>query len=302
MTSLSSTQARILIYGQTGQVARALQAHAGQNWVFYARDKADLSDPASVERAYRSGKWDAVINAAAHTAVDQAENEEDLVKKINAESPALMAKLCTEQNIPFITISTDYVFDGSKSSPYVEDDAVCPINAYGRSKAKSEAAILAVGGRAVILRTSWVYAAEGKNFIHTMIRLSEREELKVVADQKGAPTSADDIAASIVAILDRMLSDKNAPTGIYHLSGSGETTWHGFAEEIFHAMKERGMKTPARVLAIPSSDYPTPAKRPLNSRMDCSKLERDYGIRLPEWKDSVAVCLDTIFKKSQVAA
>ncbi len=296
MITADASQARVLIFGQTGQVARALAKIAGPAWVFAGRDQADLSKPETIEAVFKSGEWDAVINAAAHTAVDQAESEEELVMAINAAAPALMARLCAAKNIPFIQISTDYIFDGTKTTPYKEDDAICPVSAYGRSKAQAEKDIIAAGGRPVILRTSWVYAPEGKNFIHTMIRLSEREELKVVADQNGAPTAAADIASTIKQILSKMLSDFSAATGIFHLSGGGETNWHGFASEIFDYMKQCGLKIPARVLAIPTSEYPTPAKRPLNSRMDNSKLEKTYGIKLPLWKDSVRTCLDDIFK------
>jgi len=295
MTTGIASQARVLIFGQTGQVARALAKIAGPNWVFAGRDQADLSKPETIETVFKSGAWDAVINAAAHTAVDQAESEQELVIAINAAAPALMAKLCAAKNIPFIQISTDYVFDGTKTVPYKEDDAICPVSAYGCSKAQAEKDIIAAGGRPVILRTSWVYAPEGKNFIHTMIRLSEREELKIVADQNGAPTAAADIAGAIKQILNKMLSNSTAATGIFHLSGGGETNWHGFASEIFSYMKERGLKVPASVLAIPTSDYPTPAKRPLNSRMDNSKIEKAYDVKLPLWKDSVRVCLDDIF-------
>lgn len=296
--SRSLENARILIFGRTGQVARALKDLSGPNWHFAGRDEADLSDPASIEKCFHSSDWDLVINAAAHTAVDQAESEADLVHAINAQAPIRMAQLCATKDIPFIHISTDYVFDGSKATPYKEDDAICPINVYGASKAAGETGIVAACGRPVILRTSWVYAPEGKNFVHTMIRLSEREELKVVSDQKGAPTAAADIAAAICVVAGKLLEDANAQTGIFHLAGSGETTWYGFASEIFRLMKERGMKTPARVLAIPSSDYPTPAKRPLNSRMDCSKLQKAYGIALPQWQDSVKSCVDRIFKNN----
>lgn len=295
MTAADASQARVLIFGQTGQVARALAKIAGPEWVFAGRNQADLTKPETIETVFTSGEWDAVINAAAHTAVDQAESEQDLVMAINAAAPAQMARLCAAKNIPFVQISTDYVFDGSKASPYKEDDAICPVSVYGRSKAQAEKYIIAAGGHPIILRTSWVYAPEGKNFIHTMIRLSEREELKIVADQNGAPTAAADIAGAIKQILNKMLLDSTAETGIFHLSGSGETNWHSFANEIFSYMKARGLKTPVRVLAIPTSDYPTPAKRPLNSRMDNSRLEKTYGIKLPLWNDSVRACLDDIF-------
>lgn len=210
-----------------------------------------------------------------------------------------MAQHCAAKNIPFIDVSTDYVFDGSKKTAYLESDPVCPVNVYGQSKLQGEQAIQKAGGRFVILRTSWVYAPEGKNFVKTMIRLAEREELKVVNDQNGAPTAAIDIARAINEIASKMLTDQNTESGIFNLTGSGETSWHGFANEIFKSMKARGMKTPTRVLAIPSSEYPVPAQRPLNSRLDNTKIKNAYGIVMPSWQDSLKECLDVIFATDQ---
>lgn len=281
----------VLVFGRTGQVAQALAAKAPLTWTFAGRDQADLTDQKSLQKLIDSKNWEAVVNAAAYTAVDRAESEQDLAQAVNAEAPGIMARACAQNNIPFIHISTDYVFDGSADRPYKEEDSINPLSVYGRTKAEGEKAVMDAGGRAVILRTSWVYAPEGKNFVSTMLKLGqEREELRIVSDQTGAPTSAADIADGIMSILSRFEA-----TGIFHMTAGGSTTWHGFATEIFRIAREKGLKTPQRVLPIATAEYPTPAKRPLNSRLDCGKLEKIYGVALPSWQEGLSNCMDSLF-------
>ncbi|MCB9978085.1 MAG: dTDP-4-dehydrorhamnose reductase [Rhodospirillales bacterium] len=296
------TSLRLLIFGKTGQVARALAERSDISARFLDREQADLSRPETLESLIENADCDVVVNAAAYTAVDKAESEPELARAINALAPGAMARACAAKNIPFIHISTDYVFDGTKNGPYLETDPVHPLGIYGATKEEGERAVMAAGGRAVILRTSWVFSPWGNNFVKTMLRLgAEREELKIVADQTGAPTSAIDIADGIVTVA-RKLAAGQGTSGIYHMSAGGETTWHGFARAIFAHALQHGLKTPARVLPIPSSNYPTPAKRPMNSRLDCSKIAREFGVSLPGWEDGLARALgqllDTEGKKS----
>lgn len=282
------TSLRLLVFGKTGQVARALAERSDISAKFLDRGQADLSRPEALISLIENTDCDAVINAAAYTAVDKAESEPDMARAINALAPGAMARACAAKNIPFIHISTDYVFDGTKNGPYLETDPIHPLGVYGATKEEGERTVMAAEGRSVVLRTSWVFSPWGNNFVKTMLRLgAEREELKIVADQTGAPTSAIDIADGIVTIV-RSLAAGRGQSGIYHMSAGGETTWHGFARAIFVHALQYGLKTPARVLPIPSSDYPTPAKRPLNSRLDCSKIAREFGVSLPDWQDGLA--------------
>lgn len=281
----------VLVFGHTGQVAQALAAKAPRTWVFAGREQADLTDEAALKKLIDNKNWAAVVNAAAYTAVDRAESEQDLAQAVNANAPGIMARACAKNNIPFVHISTDYVFDGSADCPYTENEPINPLSVYGKTKADGEKAVMDAGGRAVILRTSWVYAPEGKNFVNTMLKLGrEREELRIVSDQTGAPTSAADIADGIMSILSRFDA-----TGIFHMTAGGSTTWHGFATEIFRIAREKGLKTPQRVIPITTAEYPTPAQRPLNSRLDCGKLEKVYGVALPSWQEGLAVCMDSLF-------
>ena len=275
----------ILVFGKTGQVATELQRQA--DVVALGRDQADLSDPAACAEVIRNSNASVVINAAAYTAVDKAEEEEALATVINGEAPGAMAWACSDKGIPFLHISTDYVFAGDGELPWIEEDPVAPQNAYGRSKLEGELAVLEAGGNSVILRTSWVFSAHGNNFVKTMLRLSEtRGALSVVDDQIGGPTPADRIARALLTMAEAMQAGQEG--GIYHFAGQPETSWAGFAKEIF-AQAGKSVE----VTGIPSSDYPTPALRPLNSRMDCQKLEADFGIVAPSWQDGVArVLLD----------
>ena len=268
---------RALVFGKSGQVARELERLLPEAR-FLDRAAADLSDPAACARAIRDSAAAVVINAAAWTAVDKAETEEAAATVINGEAPAAMARAAAERGIPFLHISTDYVFSGSGSAPWVETDPVAPPNAYGRSKLAGERGVQAAGGAWAILRTSWVFSAHGANFVKTMLRLSEtRDALSVVEDQIGGPTPAADIAAARVVMARAMAAGQ--PGGIYHFGGSPWVSWADFAREIFAASGRK-----VAVTGIPTSAYPTPAVRPLNSRMDCSALARDFGLAAPDWK------------------
>ncbi len=269
---------RILVFGQTGQVARELANVLTDAW-FLGRAEADLSDPASCSATIEARRPDAVINAAAYTAVDKAEEDEVLAQIVNGQAPGEMARACAKADIPFVHISTDYVFDGTGSAPWRPDDKTAPLGAYGRTKRAGEVAVLAAGGTSAILRTSWVFSAHGGNFVKTMLRLSEtRDALSIVADQVGGPTPARAIAEATVAMAEGM-ADNPATAGIYHFTGAPDTSWADFAREIF-AQSGRAVT----VEDIPTSAYPTPAKRPANSRLDCSSLDTTFGIARPDWR------------------
>lgn len=278
---------QVLVIGRSGQVAQALlergAAMDGVTVVARGRPDIDIADPASLARAIEDVAPDVVVNAAAYTAVDAAEDDEATAHSFNAEGPGALATLCAQRKLPFIHISTDYVFDGTLDRPYREDDPTGPMGAYGRTKLAGEEAVLASGANALILRTAWVYSPFGKNFVKTMLRVgAERDELKVVADQRGNPTSALDIADAILALAARR---ESWPAGahVYHMAGGGEATWHAFAEAIF---AEAGLSP--KVLAITTADFPTPARRPANSRLDGTRLANDLGVRLPDWQPSLA--------------
>ena len=283
----------ILVSGKTGQVAVELQKHlAGLgNLIVLGRDVLDLSQPEQIRAQVRAHKPDLIIIAAAHTAVDQAESEPELAFAINATAPGVFAEEAAALGIPLIHYSTDYVFDGSKPAPYTEDDATNPLGVYGKSKLAGELAIAASGAQHLILRTSWVYSTHGKNFLLTMQRLlQERSELRVVADQIGAPTWAGTIAQSTRALIERWQSGDAAAWGTYHLTASGETSWFGFTQAIAGHLTAQG-KACATLEPIPASAYPTPAARPQNSRLDCSKLAREWGVTQPDWEAALSACL-----------
>lgn len=267
---------RILVLGKTGQVATELRALADVTAL--GRAEADLTEPERCAAAIRDAVPDLVINAAAYTAVDRAEEEEALATLINGDAPGAMARACAELGIPFCHVSTDYVFDGTGTAPRAPSEAVAPCNAYGRSKLAGEMAVRAAGGQSAILRTSWVFSAHGGNFVKTMLRLSEtRDALTVVDDQIGGPTPAADIASALLTMGRAMVAGHAG--GIYHFSGAPDVSWADFAREIF----ARAGRSVA-VTGIPTTDYPTPARRPLNSRLDCTALEADFGIPRPDWR------------------
>ncbi|MDP5220683.1 dTDP-4-dehydrorhamnose reductase [Ruegeria sp. 2205SS24-7] len=277
----------ILVFGKTGQVARELARHAGVTCL--DRAAADLSKPGTCAAAIRAARPQAVINAAAYTAVDRAEEEEALASAINGTAPGEMAQECAALGIPFVSLSTDYVFSGIGETPWSPEDATGPLGAYGRSKLVGEQAIVAAGGAYAILRTSWVVSAHGNNFVKTMLRLgAERDHLTIVADQIGGPTPARAIAAACLDMVQQLAADPGK-AGIYHFAGTPDVSWAGFAREIF---AQAGLT--CAVEDIPSSAYPTPARRPLNSRLDCSSLQTVFGISRPGWKTGLRDILNDL--------
>ncbi|MET0653912.1 MAG: dTDP-4-dehydrorhamnose reductase [Hyphomicrobiaceae bacterium] len=283
---------RLLVAGASGQLAHALVGRArglaGVGIVALEPPQLDLLDPASITRALASTRPDVVINAAAYTAVDKAENDAAAAFALNRDGPGDLAAAAEAAGCPIIHVSTDYVFDGTKSGAYVEQDTPNPMCIYGRSKLEGESAVAVANARHVILRTAWLYGAHGHNFLKTMLRLArERPELRVVADQSGNPTYAPHLADVILAIAAKIGSGQ--PWGVYHATAAGETTWHGFASAIIAAAKPLGVPQ-VPILPITTTDYPTPARRPANSCLDCSKLERAFGLRLPPWQQGLAEC------------
>lgn len=274
--------AGILLFGRDGQLGNALAGPLAALGAVTAlgRAEADFTDPEILRATIRDLQPEVIVNAAAYTAVDRAESEPQTAMRVNAVSVGILGEEAERAGARVIHYSTDYVFNGEKSGAYTEQDATAPLNIYGESKLAGENALLGSGARAIVLRTSWVYAAGGRNFVHTMLRIGrERGEVSVVDDQIGAPTSADDLAAATVGLLRGWGTQAG---GVYHATARGETSWAGFAREIFALA---GMAT--RVVPIATADYPTPAKRPRNSRLDCGKLEREFGIALPDWRDGL---------------
>jgi dTDP-4-dehydrorhamnose reductase len=284
----------ILVVGASGQLARALarfSAVLDHPVVCRGRPEADLANPASLQKAFDELTPVAVVNAAAYTAVDKAEEEPEESIAANAAGPETLATLCDERGLPFIHVSTDYVFDGAKRRPYTESDTLAPLGVYGVSKAQGEAAIRRVCPRHVILRTSWLYGMEGRSFLTTMLRLGEtRDELSIVDDQHGTPTWTHDVAGAICTITRQLIAERREDAwGTYHLTSAGETTWFGFAREIFRLAAARGSKVP-RLKPIATKDYPTLAKRPPYSVLDTSKIRSAFAISLPGWQESLAQC------------
>ena len=272
----------LLVFGETGQLARELARLAPQAR-FLGRSEADFTDPAAC--AAQVGEAEAVIIAAAHTGVDKAESEEALATVINAETPGAIARACAAKGIPLVHVSTDYVFDGSGTAPWQHGDATGPLGAYGRSKLKGERAVAGAGGAYAILRTSWVVSAHGANFVKTMLRLGrERDVLRVVADQTGGPTPATNLAAASLAAVQGL--QRGVSPGIHHFAGTPDVSWADFAREIF---AQAGIA--CRVEDITTADYPTPARRPANSRLDCSSFESAFGLKRPDWRVSLAAIL-----------
>jgi dTDP-4-dehydrorhamnose reductase len=279
----------ILVTGGTGQVAHAMAQGAGERPIrVVGRPEFDFDHPETLRQLLDAVEPSLVVNAAAYTAVDKAESDVDAAYRANRDGPDLLARWCAVANVPLIHISTDYVFDGLKGSPYTEDDPASPRAVYGASKLAGEQAVLDSGARAVILRTAWVYAAIGRNFVLTILNAARNTNLlRVVADQRGCPTSATDLAAVILAVADRLAdAHAGATYGIYHATGSGETTWYGLADAVFEAAEPLGLRRPV-MEPIATADWPTPARRPPDSRLDCGKLFRTFRLRLPPWQESV---------------
>ena len=274
----------IIVFGKTGQVATELQFH--KDVITIGRDQADLLNPSSCAKAIRQYKPRAVINAAAYTAVDKAESEENLANTINGDAPGAMASACADLDIPLVHISTDYLFDGSRTTPWSTIDTPNPKNAYGRSKLKGEQAIKASGCVYAVLRTSWVVSSHGNNFVKTMRRLSEtRDHIAVVDDQIGGPTCARDIAQACISIAEQLIQDQTK-SGTYHYSGQPDVSWCQLANAIFEQLDCKTIASP-----IPTTEYPTPANRPLNSRLDCEAIQKTFGITRPFWRDGLVEIL-----------
>jgi dTDP-4-dehydrorhamnose reductase len=289
----------MVVTGRQGQVALSLFERGEADGYFeviaLGRPELDLADPKTIDVALRIARPDVIVSAAAYTAVDQAESEEGTATIINGIAAGKIAETAASLGVPIIHISTDYVFDGSKSSAYTETDAVAPIGAYGRSKLAGERAVAAAAVDFAILRTAWVYSPFGKNFLKTMLRLAEsRDSLNVVDDQIGNPTSALDIADSALTVAANLLaSDDPALRGIFHTAGTGEGSWADFATEILARSAFFGGPS-AEVIRIPSDQYPTPARRPANSRLDCRLIGARHGVNLPNWKQSTATIVERL--------
>jgi dTDP-4-dehydrorhamnose reductase len=293
--STAESAVRVLILGAGGQVGRAmvtrLGGEGGYEVTALSRGELDLTDESALRGVVDGRGLDAVVNAAAYTAVDKAESEAALAHAVNARAPAVLAGACADTGALFVHYSTDYVFDGENDHPWTEDDPVAPLNVYGRTKLEGEQGARALApDHAVILRTSWVYAPEGRNFLNTMLRLAgERDELRVVDDQHGAPTSARAIAEATFALLERRRTGRweAADAGVYHASCAGETTWCGFARRILQLAGVGGV----RVTGIATAEFPTPARRPRYSVLDCSRLRECFGVRMPHWETALATCI-----------
>lgn len=291
---------KLLVIGRSGQVAQALAAcgnPGGQKIVTLGRPDVDVVKPDTLRAAMQNHQPDVVVNAAAYTAVDQAEAEPGQAYAVNETGAENVATVCAENECPLIHISTDYVFDGSKSTPYCETDPVAPLGVYGQSKYAGEQRVAENCPHHVILRTAWVYSPYGKNFIKTMLRLAQdRSELSVVSDQIGSPTYAPHLAEAIVAVADILCRDgSDVRWGVYHAAGQGDASWYDVAQKTFDVATSLGGAR-AEVLPIPSSDYPTPAQRPANSRLNCESLKKNFAITLADWQLGIETCVRQLVK------
>ena len=287
----------VLVTGGSGQLAISLANAGGARVIRIGRPEFDFDRPDTIAAAIVRYRPAFVVNAAAWTAVDAAETEVAAATRANATGPALLAAACAAQGIGLIHVSTDYVFAGDKGAPYVESDPISPRTMYGATKAAGEAAVLAADPQAIIVRTAWVYSAHGRNFVRTMIAAGAKNpKLRVVGDQRGNPTSSDDLADAILAIIARIEETgwRAAYPGIYHATAQGETTWHGLAVATLEEAARHGQKMP-EMEAIRTQDWPTPAERPQDSRLDCTKLKQVFGVSLPDWRQSVVRTVDRVF-------
>lgn len=296
---------RIFVAGSSGQVALSLKEAAelgGISLITAGRPEFDLADPEGMRTAITAFKPTAIVNAAAYTAVDAAEDNEEAANAVNRDGTKALAAIAAELNVPFIHISTDYVFDGDKNGAYVETDPVAPQGAYGRSKLAGEIAAIDANPNSIILRTAWVYSPFGNNFLKTMLKLAQnRDELGIVADQYGNPTYAPDIADAILEVVKQLDAGKplTDASGVYHLSGTNDTNWHGFASFIFEEGGRHGHPIP-KANAITTVEYPTPAKRPMNSRLNCAKVQEAFSITMPDWQESTVKCVKRLFGEGQL--
>ncbi len=283
---------RILLFGRNGQVARCLQEEAGDGLVALGRNAADLMHEGAAQTAIAAHSPDVVINAAAYTAVDKAEEEQDAAAQLNANAPGEMARAAIAAGAQFIHLSSDYVFDGLSETPYAETDIANPLNVYGRTKRAGEQFVLSENPQAIVIRTSWVFSEFGDNFVKTMMRLgAERDSLRIVADQIGGPTPARDIAKTLLAIAAK--KHRGAPgDGLYHYQGAPTVNWADFAGKIFDYAELSVTVTP-----VTTAQYPTLAARPLNTHLNCGKIERDFGVAMPDWRVRLRQIIDTLSRK-----
>lgn len=292
----------VLVFGGAGQVGRALTEAATLDWpvIGLGHGEADITDPGAVEQAIRDHRPSFVINAAAYTAVDKAESEREVCFRVNRDGAGVIARAAAAADVPLLHLSTDYVFDGGKAGPWHEEDSPAPLGVYGASKAAGEDAVRENHPKHVILRTSWVFGAHGANFVKTMLRLAEtRSELRIVADQHGKPTDAADIARALLAVAARMKAKPpQRPFGTFHFAGKRATTWFGFAQSIFAEAGRRGLRVP-ELAPITTADYPTPARRPGNSVLDCAKIESVYGVIPRPWAEGLAAVFDRLLGPAQ---
>jgi dTDP-4-dehydrorhamnose reductase len=288
---------KILLTGGSGQLGAELQAALAPLGAVLAPGRAefDLAQPHTLAAQLEAWAPQLIVNAAAYTAVDKAEAEPELAHAINATAPGVLARWAAAHDVPLVHYSTDYVFGGELTRPYVETDLTGPLNVYGESKLAGEQVVLAANPQALVLRTSWVFSAVGNNFLKTMLRLAgERDQLKVVGDQIGAPTSTLLLARVTRYLLEQLLGKESNAWGLYHLTASGETSWHGYAQELIRQAQALGWPlkaTPANIFPLASADWPCAAERPANSRLDCSLIERTFSLVLPRWQDGVAEVL-----------
>ena len=295
---------KIVLVGAKGQLGWELCRRAkpaGFDVIALDLPEFDISDNDCVQKTLNRPDISWVINASAYTAVDQAESEVELAFAVNRDGPAYLASACAAAGIPLIHVSTDYVFDGCKASPYSEEDPVCPLGVYGRSKVEGEVKVRELLSEHIILRTAWLYGVHGNNFVKTMLRLGKEQDLiRVVADQYGGPTFAGDLADAILSIAGRIHETDNIPWGTYHFCGQGITTWHGFTEEILAIAKQHISLKVEKVEAITTSDYPTPAQRPANSAFDCSLINTHFGIRPRPWQESLEEVIRYMFSSQNL--
>ena len=282
---------KVLITGSTGQLGKALLRQAkesSESVIGLTRRQLDITDTAQLEKVLADHPHSAVVNAAAYTDVDRSEQEPQKAFAVNTQGPSYLAVCCAKYDIPLVHISTDYVFDGTKNSPYKETDPIAPLGIYGLSKADGEDAVRTNCERHVIMRTAWLYGVDGRNFVKTMLKLGrERESVRVVADQYGSPTCNDDLAAAIFVIVRRIRHEENIPWGTYHFNGNGVTTWYEFAESIFDYARRFGKMRLQRVEPITTAEYPTPARRPPYSVLDCAQIKANFGIAPTPWRQSL---------------
>jgi len=292
---------KIMIIGANGQLGWELNK-GGMEWGFAVESldlpDFDITDHTSVETKIKQTNVNVVINAAAYTAVDQAESEPQLAFAVNRDGPAYIASACATFGVPLIHVSTDYVFDGTQKEPYVETDPISPLGIYGQSKAAGEDEIRKILPDNIIIRTAWLYGIHGHNFVKTMLRLGcEREIIRVVSDQFGCPTNAADLADAILSVITKLKEGNDIQWGTYHFCGDGATTWHGFAEAIFSIAKKHSSLLVKKVVPVASSEFPTPAKRPTNSVLNCSLIKKYFGIHTRPWEESLTDMIEQLFSE-----